>query len=106
MQITLSDGPFVSDGDWHLVSLALQPSGNEVLSISYSSRDVFMNIVFQVEFRIDNFGKDARSSVRLHSVVSANLTAMSVGGAGDPVKIGGSALKGRRYPSRERADPN
>ncbi|KFD66569.1 hypothetical protein M514_01566 [Trichuris suis] len=74
VQMTLIDGPLVSDGQWHMVSLA-----------SYDGDQL-------IEFRIDDYGKDAKVFAHLHDFFGVKLTSFSVGGTRNVLKVQGVRL--------------
>uniref|UniRef100_A0A5S6QP45 Uncharacterized protein n=1 Tax=Trichuris muris TaxID=70415 RepID=A0A5S6QP45_TRIMR len=74
VQMALADGPLVSDDQWHMVSLA-----------SYDSDQL-------VEFRIDEYGKDAKVFARLHDFFGVKLTSFSIGGTRNVLKVKGVRL--------------
>ncbi|CDW56947.1 Laminin G 2 and Cadherin and EGF CA domain contai ning protein [Trichuris trichiura] len=74
VQMTLIDGPLVSDGQWHMVSLA-----------SYDGDQL-------IEFRIDDYGKDAKIFAHLHDFFGVKLTSFFVGGTRSVLKVQGVRL--------------
>ncbi|KRY89825.1 Cadherin-related tumor suppressor [Trichinella pseudospiralis] len=74
VQLNLDEGPTVSDGNWHMVSLAKYPQEG------------------LVEFRIDDHGKDAQLFTDLHDFYEQKLTSCSLGGSRNVLRIQGKQL--------------
>ncbi|KRX68303.1 Cadherin-related tumor suppressor [Trichinella sp. T9] len=74
VQLNLDEGPTISDGNWHMVSLAKYPQEG------------------LVEFRIDDHGKDAQLFTDLHDFYEQKLTSCSLGGTRNVLRIQGKQL--------------